>query len=193
MSFSEAYTKPFLSVCPCPNTHTYSTFTLLSVKTVLQTALSGKFVEFIICTFFQIPPINILLAFQTLTIPLAPFSQCWHLPCLWCSTRSALGLQVGDVPHLPRDQGQPVQGSWSVGHCGAACNYVPKARFFPSSASSPGPFLMPRAKLRTEDTAFRETSPKLVTRRGKDRRDLMYLNHITQHEELQPFYLKPLS
>lgn len=40
--------------------------------------------------------------------------------------------------------------------------------------------------MKTEGVALREASPQLVTRKGRDRRGLMYPNDITQHKELNP-------
>lgn len=62
------------------------------------------------------------------------------------------------VPKQPPGR-RLVQGPWSRGRCVAAWKYVPKATFFPPSASCFGPFLMPRAKVTIEGTAQKEISP----------------------------------
>ena len=139
-------------------THTHSTITFLSVKAMFQNAIRGKFVEFIICTFLQISPVNETSRFPNSHHPWTPFSQCWPLPCSLRGPGSARDC-TPQTHRTSRGSGQLAQGSWSTGHAVAAWKCVPKATFFPPSASCSGPFLMPRPKVRIEGAALREACP----------------------------------
>lgn len=143
MSCSKAYTKLPLCVALSQHPHIYSAITCLSVKTMLQKTIWGLFIEFIICTFFQTSH------FANSYHALGPFLPVLALAMFESSTRSALGLHMADTPpHLATDQGQLVQGSWSVGHCGSL-EVCAKSHVLPTIS-----FLLwalPHAKTQSED------------------------------------------
>lgn len=69
------------------------------------------------------------LSLQTLTIPLFPFSRCWHLQS---STGSALRLLTADVAHLPMDQGSLCRDprAWNTERQpGRICHILPTISF----------------------------------------------------------------
>lgn len=153
MSCSEAYTKLPLCVALSQHTQVYSAITFLSVKTMLQKAIWGLFVEFIICTLFQTS------YFANSYHPLGPFLPMLALAMYESSSRSALGLHVADKPpHLPTDQGQLVQGSQSAGHCGSL-EVCAKSHVLPTISFLLWALPQPRPKVRIEGAASRETSP----------------------------------
>lgn len=131
-------------LCIALSQHTHTAPSLFCLwkpgcKELSEVSLLGLLSEFI-------HPKNRLLSLQTLTISLFPFSQRWHSPWVQSSTRSALGLHIADVAHLPVDQGSLCRGpgAWdTVWQPGSVCHVLPTISFLMLT--------LPQAKIQTED------------------------------------------